>query len=192
MSLFDNTKWKEVFCLRRQHTLMDNHTKHIRAGFLCFRAKGCWSFLPSMVINMNLWREERPPQNRQEKKKKKTIKCAPQQGLCHCHPTVWEVSVCFHRFRGRILTPIWASAKNCLLWRRSRSPSGRAPWAEHIPWPVRAPASTEAVWADSETLYEEKKKKTITKEHDWCDCLGCVVWTQVGFKTFLPNLPQSG
>lgn len=57
------------------------------------------------------------------------------------------------------LTRIWASAGSCRPWRRSRSPSARAPSAAHTPWPGPAPASTEAVWADSETLQRQKSHR---------------------------------
>lgn len=63
------------------------------------------------------------------------------------------------------LTWTWASAKSCLLWRRSRSRTGPGPWAEHTQWPGRALTSAEAAWADFGTL-EWGKRGQAREPHE--------------------------
>lgn len=123
-------------CLRWQHTPMDNHAKHthVLVSFACGSHAAGDSFHPGCLT-----------------------------GTCgRDEDQLSNLSSGNHRWGGSsslTLTPIWASAKSCRPWRRSRSPSARAPSAGHTRWPGPAPASTEAAWADFETLHQKKQSQ---------------------------------
>lgn len=122
-------------CLRWQHTLMDNHAKHthVLVSFACGSNAAGDSFHPGYLT-----------------------------GTCgRDEDQLSNLSSGNHRWGSFFLTltPIWANAKSCRPWRRSRSPSARAPSAGHTRWPGPAPASTEAAWADFETLHQKNNHK---------------------------------